>query len=38
MEMTGQLQAMAALLEGKELRYPLQRRLGGSTAGLDAVE
>jgi len=37
MEVSGQLNAPAALLPEKEPRYPLDRRLGGPRVGLDAV-
>jgi len=38
MEVIGQLHASAALSLGNNLRYPLERRVGGPhRAGLDAV-
>jgi hypothetical protein len=38
MEVNGQGYATATLTSGKGLRYPLGKRLGGPSAGLDAVK
>jgi len=37
MEKIGQLHALVALAPGRISRYPLDRRLGGAQAGLDAM-